>query len=118
MSFSWRKSWPHECHRLVNPQNRPDGGRFSPVPRYPGGGALWIARQGHAQSTIRIDLARIGVEKALEAEAVALELDELPLPYRFDVRAFASIRNARLRAHIERVGIPLYRRDEAEVAVV
>ncbi len=63
-----------------------------------------------------IDLALIGVEKALEAEAVALELDELPLPYRFDVRAFASIRNARLRAHIERVGIPLYRRDEAEVA--
>jgi len=59
-----------------------------------------------------IDLALIGVKDALEVEAVALELDELPLPYRFDVRAFEGIRNARLRAHIERVGIPLYRRDE------
>jgi predicted nucleotidyltransferase len=65
-----------------------------------------------------IDLSLIGVEKALEAEAVALELDELPLPYRFDVRAFGSIRNARLRAHIEQVGIPLYRREEAKVAAV
>jgi predicted nucleotidyltransferase len=59
-----------------------------------------------------IDLALIGVKNALEVEAVALALDELPLPYRFDVRAFEGIRNARLRAHIERVGIPLYRRDE------
>ena len=65
-----------------------------------------------------IDLALIGVGNGLEAEAVALELDELPLPYRFDVRALEGVRNARLRAHIDRVGIPLYGRDEAEVAVV
>jgi predicted nucleotidyltransferase len=51
-----------------------------------------------------IDLALIGVKNALEVEGVALELDELPLPYRFDVRAFEGIRNALLRAHIERVG--------------
>ena len=62
-----------------------------------------------------IDLALIGVKNALEVEAVALELDELPLPYRFDVRAFEGIRNARLRAHIERVGILLYGMDEAAV---
>jgi len=36
------------------------------------------------------------------------ELDELPLPYRFDVKPFASIRLQALRDHIERVGIPLY----------
>lgn len=39
-----------------------------------------------------IDLALIGVKNALEVEAVALALDELPLPYRFDVRAFEGIR--------------------------
>lgn len=62
-----------------------------------------------------IDLALIGVKDALEVEAMALELDELPLPFRFDVRAFEGIRNARLRAHIERVGILLYDMDEAAV---
>ena len=60
-----------------------------------------------------IDLALIGVKNALEVEAVALELDELPLPYRFDVRAFEGIRNAPLRAHIERVGLVLYRNSDA-----
>ena len=63
-----------------------------------------------------IDLALIGVKDALEVEAMALELDELPLPFRFDVRAFEGIRNALLRAHIDRVGIPLYRRDEVVAA--
>jgi hypothetical protein len=39
---------------------------------------------------------------------IAAELDELPLPYRFDVKAFPTIKLLPLRALIERVGIPLY----------
>jgi hypothetical protein len=54
-----------------------------------------------------------------EAEAIADELDGVPLPYRFDVNAFSYIKYGPLRDHIARVGISFYRRapfDEAETA--
>ena len=55
-----------------------------------------------------VDLALWGDVDELAAQAIAAELDELPLPYRFDVVPFASIRLAALRAHIERVGIQVF----------
>jgi predicted nucleotidyltransferase len=58
-----------------------------------------------------VDLALVGVDDDLLAEAVAQELDELPLPYRFEVKAYGTIRYAPLREHIARVGLPLYRRE-------
>lgn len=61
-----------------------------------------------------IDLALIGVEDELQAEAVADELEDLPLPYRFDVKAYSSIKHALLREHITRVGVSLYRRDASD----
>lgn len=45
---------------------------------------------------------------ALATQAIAAELDELPLPYHYDVLAFASIRLQALRDHIERVGIEVF----------
>jgi len=51
-----------------------------------------------------IDLALWGVD-ALQAESIAAELDELPLPYRFDIKAFESIKQDTLREHIQRKGI-------------
>jgi len=55
-----------------------------------------------------IDLALWGEVDALRAESIAAELDELPLPYRYDVKAFHLIELAPLREHIERVGITVY----------
>jgi predicted nucleotidyltransferase len=55
-----------------------------------------------------VDLAIWGEIDALQAEQIAAELDELPLPYRYDVQPFESIKLPPLRAHIERVGIPIY----------
>lgn len=54
-----------------------------------------------------VDLAVWGTAGALQAEAIAGELDELPLPYQFEVHAFEHISNHALREHIQRVGIPL-----------
>jgi len=53
-----------------------------------------------------VDLALWGVD-ALRAEAVASELDDLPLPYHFDVVPFDLIKQDSLREHIERVGMSL-----------
>lgn len=61
-----------------------------------------------------IDLALIGIDDDIQTEAVAAELDELPLPYRFDVKAYSSIKYGPLREHIARVGVLLYRRDPSD----
>lgn len=55
-----------------------------------------------------VDFALGGEVTPLRAEAIAAELEELPLPYRFDVQALAHIRHVPLREHIERVGIRIY----------
>jgi len=38
------------------------------------------------------------------------ELDELPLPYMFDVQGYDAIRHAPLKQHIDEVGKTLYQR--------
>jgi predicted nucleotidyltransferase len=58
-----------------------------------------------------IDLALIGIDDDIQAEAVADALDALPLPYRFDVKAYSGIEYNPLREHITRVGVSLYRGD-------
>ena len=55
-----------------------------------------------------VDLAVWGDVDELRAEAIAAELDELPLPYHFEVKPFAFIKLRTLREHIERVGISIY----------
>jgi predicted nucleotidyltransferase len=65
------------------------------------------AKGTHAPNS-DIDLSIRGKIDSLQAEALASELDELPLPYRFDVLAFDSIKSTPLREHIERVGIVIY----------
>jgi uncharacterized protein len=67
--------------------------------------------KGNFRPESDIDLALIDVDDDLQAEAVAEELNELPLPYRFDVKACGIIQHAPLREHIARVGLTLYRRE-------
>lgn len=55
-----------------------------------------------------VDLVVTGGVTPLEAEAIAGELDELPLPYRFEVQPLDQINHPPLRDHIDRVGIRIY----------
>jgi predicted nucleotidyltransferase len=55
-----------------------------------------------------VDLALWGEIDEVRAQAIATELDELQLPYRFDVTPFGLIKLGALRDHIQRVGMPLY----------
>ncbi len=55
-----------------------------------------------------VDLAVTGDIGPLGAEAIAAELDELPLPYRFEVLALEHIHHRPLLEHIQRVGIRIY----------
>lgn len=64
--------------------------------------------KGTSQVHSDVDLALGGDVSPLQAEAIAGELDELSLPYRFDVQPLARIRHQPLRDHIDRVGIRIY----------
>ncbi len=64
--------------------------------------------KGTARASSDVDLALEGVEDPLEAEAIASELDDLALPYHFDVEALGAIRSRALVEHIARVGLRIY----------
>ena len=55
-----------------------------------------------------VDLVVTGDVPPLRAEAIAAELEELPLPYRFEVQSLEHIQYRPLLDHIERVGIRIY----------
>ena len=60
-----------------------------------------------------VDLAVTGAVDPLKAEAIAADLDALPLPYRFEVQSLDDIKHQELRDHIQRVGIVVYREARA-----
>lgn len=57
-----------------------------------------------------IDIALHGNVDERLAARIAGELDELPLPYTFDVCAYSSVRHLPLREHIDRVGLCIFTR--------
>ena len=72
--------------------------------------------KGSARPNSDIDLAVDGSIDTLQVQALADELDQLPLPYQFDVQAINRLQNPQLRAHIDRVGIEIYRAPPAQAA--
>ena len=58
-----------------------------------------------------IDLAVWGNLDTTQLARLAGELDELPLPYQFDLQVYPQLHHRELREHIDRVGIPLYEAD-------
>jgi len=65
------------------------------------------AKGTHAEHS-DVDLALWGNLDSLRAKSIQAELDELPLPYQFDVLDYHSIQHNELREHIDRVGRTLY----------
>jgi len=64
--------------------------------------------KGNFQPNSDIDLALWGNLTVAAIAAIAGELDELPLPYTFDVQGYDAIRHPPLREHIDRVGKIFY----------
>jgi predicted nucleotidyltransferase len=57
-----------------------------------------------------IDLALFGDVDERLAARIAGELEELPLPYTFDVHAYSTVTHLPLREHIDRVGRRVFTR--------
>jgi hypothetical protein len=45
----------------------------------------------------------------LAVEHIALEMDELPMPYLFDIKAVCWLNNSELIEYIQRVEVEIYR---------
>ena len=73
--------------------------------------------KGNARSNSDVDLVLWGALSLSAIAAIAGELEELPLPYLFDVQAYEAIRHRPLREHIDRAAQPFYKR-AMEPAVV
>lgn len=73
--------------------------------------------KGTAPPHADVDLALSDQLPLSKLAAIAGDLDELPLPYRFDLVAYDAIRHEPLRAHIDRVGRTLYQRTTNTAAV-
>ena len=67
--------------------------------------------KGNHKNNSDIDLALWGKLNWQLLGRVAGELDELPLPYIFDLTIYDSIQNPQLKEHIERVGSTIYSRE-------
>lgn len=68
---------------------------------------------GNYKPASDIDLALIGKNIDLRLQTIIeFDLDDLMLPYKFDVSVHAQITNPALLEHIKRVGMELYRRKE------
>ncbi|MFN7901617.1 MAG: nucleotidyltransferase domain-containing protein [Holosporales bacterium] len=60
-----------------------------------------------------IDLTLVGDSLTTRDQwRIASALDDSPLPYMVDISLLHQITNPQLRAHIERVGVAFYERDE------
>lgn len=74
--------------------------------------------KGTSQPHSDVDLALWGNISISDLAAIAGELDELPLPYTFDVQAYDAIRHEPLREHIDRAGQSLFARSSKPKAAM
>jgi predicted nucleotidyltransferase len=72
--------------------------------------------KGNFQPNSDIDLALWGNIPVSTIAMIAGELEELPLPYTFDVQAYDAILHQPLREHIDRVGKSFYARTEESIS--
>lgn len=63
--------------------------------------------QGNYKYNSDIDIAIKGNLTVLACEAMKQDLENLSMPYGFDVLLYHEISNTALKQHIDRVGIPL-----------
>jgi predicted nucleotidyltransferase len=68
--------------------------------------------KGDFQPNSDVDLVLWGEISLATLATIAGELDELPLPYLFDVQAYDAIRHRPLREHINCVGLSFYTKSE------
>lgn len=64
---------------------------------------------GRATERSDLDLAVLGTEAAQVVERLRTLFEESRLPFRVDLAAYCAIEEPALRAHIDRVGLPLAR---------
>ncbi|HLN73820.1 MAG TPA: nucleotidyltransferase domain-containing protein [Prolixibacteraceae bacterium] len=72
--------------------------------------------KGNFQNGSDVDISLIGKELGLnDILNASIEIDELALPYKFDLVIYDRIKEKSLLDHIDRVGIILFERDRGSI---
>ena len=71
--------------------------------------------KGNFRKNSDIDLVVFGDLSMVSIEEIALQLFELPLPYKYDVQSYDNIINSELKIHIDRVGILIYDKGSIQI---
>jgi predicted nucleotidyltransferase len=72
--------------------------------------------KGTHTSRSDIDMALFGNVLPMQAEEITMEMEELPMPYRFDIQTYNAIKNVLLKEHIDRVGKTVYEKCEMQIS--
>ena len=64
--------------------------------------------KGNWRENSDIDIAVFGAR--VNVGALGVQLDELPMQYKFDIVDYNNINSCALREHIDRVGIEIYKK--------
>ncbi len=64
--------------------------------------------KGNYRHNSDIDLALFGDLSLMLTESIRNDLEQLPMPYKFDVIAYDLIQNTDIKEHIDRVGIIIH----------
>lgn len=65
--------------------------------------------KGNYRPNSDIDFVLWGDIDSLTLGKISLDLDELPTPYKFDVKLYDEISHSKLKKHIDRVGKVFYK---------
>lgn len=67
--------------------------------------------KGNYRNNSDIDLSVVGVVNLDKILSIETKLDDLFLPYEFDLSIFNKIKNIALKEHINRVGLTFYEKE-------
>lgn len=62
--------------------------------------------KGNWRENSDIDIAVFGTD--VNVGSLSVRFDELPMPYKFDIVDYSTIKSSALREHIDRIGIEIY----------
>ena len=84
---------------------------FRSDPRILGAAVFGSRAKGNYRPYSDVDIVLYGDLNPIDVERVIVDLEELPLVYKFDVVAYGLVKNPEFRQHIERVGVSIYEKE-------
>jgi predicted nucleotidyltransferase len=81
---------------------------FSQEPKIEKAVVFGSRAKGNFKKYSDVDIALFGDLDFHNTSHIELELEELPIVYKFDVLSYNELKNPQLKEHIDRIGVKIY----------